>query len=559
MAKNDANFHLKSTYQIRRLIQEDVLVFHYEGIHLKTKERLWIVQFKEDFQTPALVRVLIKRAEALYQLHHPNLFELMDYHYDGRHVYLVYTQQLGLTLLAERIGVGKRVSFQEVKGWASTLLDVYSLFESKGLPAGITLRQLYVTPEGELRVLCPSFHVEVLRDGIEVLSGLEEAVCYPPELLEQGYFTVESDVYMAGVLLYVLFSRRWPYENTIILEEMRKQFLHGPYPFRPVFSSIADQMSQVVAVAMANDPSKRFSSFEAMIEACEGETDILSYSTESSIEAPIMNEIRHNLNKRNIQRTLIWIKRVLMAVAILVAALTIHQFYTNFMMAIPDIAVPNVVGLSQEEATKVLSKDLTPEIGGDRYHHNIPKGHVVETKPTFGIKVKQKRPVKIYLSKGPIQLETPYLIGRSVGQAKSMLQSNMDRLEVVEEVFSPTEEAGVILSQEPSANSALEDGKTIQVTVSKGFPITCQIEPMTQRLTKKAKPSSRVAISFVTMSEWPAMEIKVVLQSGVQTDVLHQQVYEPGSQKNLSFELDAGSVIEVFANETSVLKETIPN
>ena len=82
------------------------------------------------------------------------------------------------------------------------------------------------------------------------------------------------------------------------------------------------------------------------------------------------------------------------------------------MTSIPEVAVPNLMGLTQEEAERIAKEyNLKSHNAGIRFHPNIEEGLVIETKPPAGRVVKENRVIRMYFSKGVGPILVPDLIG----------------------------------------------------------------------------------------------------------------------------------------------------
>jgi len=77
----------------------------------------------------------------------------------------------------------------------------------------------------------------------------------------------------------------------------------------------------------------------------------------------------------------------------------------------PEIAMPNVVGLSKEEAQKEIENvKLKFEIEKEEYNKDVPEGFIISQDPTYMEKfnkVKQGSTVKVVVSKGEEKTTVP--------------------------------------------------------------------------------------------------------------------------------------------------------
>ena len=84
--------------------------------------------------------------------------------------------------------------------------------------------------------------------------------------------------------------------------------------------------------------------------------------------------------------------------------------------------VPAVIGLSEKEARKLLSKnDLEIKVMGEQYSH-LPEGQIVVQNPKENSVVKSGRRIQVWLSRGQNLLQIPSLVGTNLLTAQSLVQ-----------------------------------------------------------------------------------------------------------------------------------------
>src|SRR5690606_15577337 len=130
--------------------------------------------------------------------------------------------------------------------------------------------------------------------------------------------------------------------------------------------------------------------------------------------------------------------------------------------------VPDVVGKSYELAVVDLEqRKMVPE-RRERYDDNMPAGNVLAVEPDVDTEVKPGEKVVVWVSRGKAPITVPNVIGRSVDEAKTVLQ-NMGLFVSVEERESDKPK-GQVLEQSPNDGAGVEPGATITLVVSSGPP-----------------------------------------------------------------------------------------
>jgi beta-lactam-binding protein with PASTA domain len=126
----------------------------------------------------------------------------------------------------------------------------------------------------------------------------------------------------------------------------------------------------------------------------------------------------------------------------------------------PEPVIPDVVGLSQSEATNALL-DAGFRVGMIETEDSAkPAGTVVKQNPVAGNTAPKDTEISIVLSTGIISV--PPVVGFSEAEATALLQ---DAGFQVRTQTQESTQVGVVLSQSPEAGAKLEVGKTVVITV----------------------------------------------------------------------------------------------
>ncbi|MCC6864913.1 MAG: PASTA domain-containing protein [Ignavibacteria bacterium] len=134
------------------------------------------------------------------------------------------------------------------------------------------------------------------------------------------------------------------------------------------------------------------------------------------------------------------------------------------------VKVPSVVGLNFEEAKIKLDNSGLEGLQGDiRYDPSKPIGVVIEQNPPADQVVKDGRRIYLIISGGEQLYDVPNLVGRTLREAKFMLDQR--NLEVQEVEYKPSVQypAGIVLAQIENAGSKVKKDTRIGVIVSTGM------------------------------------------------------------------------------------------
>lgn len=100
-------------------------------------------------------------------------------------------------------------------------------------------------------------------------------------------------------------------------------------------------------------------------------------------------------------------------------------WYISFnFFSVKDVEVPNLIGLSEEEARiKIEPLKLNLEVEGKDYSDS-PEGTIIKMNPEYGIKVKEGSTIKVRISLGQKMVKVPDLTGLDIIDADIILKNN---------------------------------------------------------------------------------------------------------------------------------------
>jgi len=128
--------------------------------------------------------------------------------------------------------------------------------------------------------------------------------------------------------------------------------------------------------------------------------------------------------------------------------------------------VPVTTNMSQQQAR--ISIENTGLVMGNVSEQlsDAPRGLVIATSPPAGTKVELPGTVDIVLSKGPATVNMPDLYGRSVGEARSMVEQIGLRIAGVSRDTSSLQPENTVIRQMPTAGATISAGGAVSLTVS---------------------------------------------------------------------------------------------
>lgn len=549
---------IKSRYEVMELLSEDLVSFAYRGRHKLTQRPVLIWKYKSTYTTPAIIRRLISISETVMSIQDDRLLTMLDYAYDGKFFYTVYEHVEGMQTLESFIKSSSNWDLRILWRISTQLLSVLVKIESKKLVCGsLNLNGIYVTSDGNLKLSRVGIPLEILKHHWDDFDVVEDLMFYPPEFVQYKQYTIRSDIYAYGVLLYLFFSKKWPYKLSLKVDELKKAFLKPQKPFVPAHERVPERVRDIVHVCLSLDPKKRFSGFSELVKSYRGDMPFAPKPVPDDakkVRAVLKRELRGQFLKR-ILSVGYWIAGI---TSLCVMAYFAMTMYTSYLTAIPEKQVPDIVGMTFSQAEEVLDEvGLAGSVVGTRVHPEYPEGTIVETKPPAGRNVKVNRNIRVFLSRGAGPVLVPDLVGRTEQNAMWLLDERGLGAEVSGETFSIQYSKGTIIAQQPTPNTFINPSENIQVVLSKGFPIVMEVKKPRFTFFQEKNNLRRVVIELFVLEEWDSQEVKVMFVRRGKSETIYSDVHNPGESMKLDFELEVGGRVDVYFGQDKAFSQQI--
>ncbi|MGK9369011.1 PASTA domain-containing protein [Melioribacter sp. Ez-97] len=162
------------------------------------------------------------------------------------------------------------------------------------------------------------------------------------------------------------------------------------------------------------------------------------------------------------------IKSSLIILGFVVLFFVIDKIIMPYVVSADEYKVPDVVGLHKNEAVEILKNSkLEPIINRSRYDERYPKDHVIFQNPKPKTIVKEGRKIYLTVSGGLQKVQMPFLINKSVRDARITLERMGLQIDTLIEVESELP-VGTIAEQEYTEGSFIPVGTKVKLKVSIG-------------------------------------------------------------------------------------------
>jgi beta-lactam-binding protein with PASTA domain len=156
----------------------------------------------------------------------------------------------------------------------------------------------------------------------------------------------------------------------------------------------------------------------------------------------------------------------LLFAAFIIMGLTFGYITFNILSFSRTVEVPQITGITLLEANGALSRTgLYLKIEGEDYDPAIAAGKIIRQDIPAGNKIKEKRAIKVVVSKGSRVSSIPFLVNETLNNAEAALLQQGLRIGKIINVHSDSEEKGKIIAQRPEPDEIPAGPITVLVSM----------------------------------------------------------------------------------------------
>ncbi len=252
---------LEKRYRVERRLARGGMSTVYEGTDLRLDRRVAIKVMAEALATdPSFVASFNREARSAARLSHLNVVSVSDQGEDDGFVFLVMELVRGQTLRAVIHENGRLSPEQAFAVLAPTLSGLSAAHRTGLIHRDVKPENILLSRDGVVKVADFGLARAVAGTGTtSVTNGvLLGTVAYlAPEQIERGTADARSDVYAAGIVLYEMLTGKPPYAGDSALSVAYQHVNNDvPLPSRTV-SGIPTAIDELVSSATRRDPAAR--------------------------------------------------------------------------------------------------------------------------------------------------------------------------------------------------------------------------------------------------------------------------------------------------------------
>ena len=534
---------------------QDTILKRYVAVKVLREEFTTDEEFIKRFNT---------EAQSAASLTHPNIVSIYDVGTENNIYYIVMELIQGKTLkeIIDEDGVLPWKWALNVATQIASALEV--AHKNNIVHRDIKPHNIIITEDGVAKVTDFGIAKAVSNSTITAFGTTIGSVHYfSPEHARGGFTDAKSDLYSLGVVMYEMLTGRVPFDADTAVSIALKHMQEKPIEPIKLNPSIPYSVNKIIMKAMEKDLNLRYQSATEMLKDLnmalkdpEGDfvktgSNEMAYTQRIDIPEEALNDNqernRNSKKKKGKIRKFFEEHPAAKIITIILAVILIPVicfFGAQAILSIgsvEDVPLPNFVNMTREEAENTASEaGLQLEIS-EEFNSDVEAGKVISQDPPYldGYTVKENSTVKIVISKGENIKIVPKVIGETVDSATELLKAEELEIEVIEEASS-TVEAGIIIRQEPEADTELNAGETVKVYVSTG---TKQITMVNVVGEKESDAKQRLTeLGF---------EVDIVYEEDTSKDngvVLRQTINEGET-------VDDGSKVILYVNQIVETKE----
>lgn len=416
---------------------------------------------------------------AAASLSHPNIVGIYDVGEEDGIYYIVMEYVQGQTL-KEYINKNGKLKYDETLRIIGQIAMALENAHKNGIvhrdikPHNILITDDHIVKVTDFGIARASSSITMTNTGT-VMGSVHY---FSPEQARGGFIDHRTDIYSLGVVMYEMITGKLPYDAespvTVAIKHIQESLIE-PTGHDP---SIPKAVNDIVLRAMEKDTSKRYQSAREMINDIN---KALASPNSQLYTSPVVDEKTRIIPVEEIDKAIEKEKgktkrksKSSLALKIALGVLTFciiggaTYFTFSKLLVVKDTVVPKLVGLKEEQARKALvDAKLKIEVENEE-GSNVPTGEVIRVNPEEGTTVKENSIVTVTISSGKKMVKVPDVTNQDINFANSMMEQYKLKMGKIEYKNSDTVKNDLIIEQYPLANTEVEEGTEVSISISKG-------------------------------------------------------------------------------------------
>ena len=427
------------------------------------------------------IRRFKREALSVSNLSHPNIVEVYDVGEEDGNYYIVmeYIDGKALKQLLQKRGA---LTLTEVIDIMCQLTDgLAHAHEAYIIHRDIKPQNIMIEDNGLVKITDFGIAMALNSTQLTQTNSVMGSVHYlPPEQANGKGSTVKSDIYSLGILMYELLTGSVPFKGDTAVEIALKHMKEKIPSIRKQNPTIPQSVENIVLKATAKNPKNRYDTVRDMyndlktaldrdnekrlvyeypendLEETKVITPIVKENKKTIIDKPDEEEGETTKTKSDKNKLPIILSIVLLTVLIVLAVI----FLLISKQDVKEVKVPDVVGITTEEAIEKLKKVGLEYTTESEESETVDEGKVIRTEPKAGSSKTKGSTVTIVESSGKEFLLLEDYTGKNYYEVKAKLELSGVKVEMktksVDNASEYKDKEDLIIDQEPKFDSEKE-------------------------------------------------------------------------------------------------------
>ncbi|MCX4590670.1 Stk1 family PASTA domain-containing Ser/Thr kinase [Streptomyces sp. NBC_01549] len=453
-----------------------------------------------------------REAQSAASLNHPAIVAVYDTgedYIEGISIPYIVMEYVDGSTLRELLHSGRRLLPERTLEMTIGILQALEYSHRAGIvhrdikPANVML-----TRNGQVKVMDFGIARAMGDAGMtmtQTAAVIGTAQYLSPEQAKGEQVDARSDLYSTGCLLYELLTVRPPFVGDSPVAVAYQHVREEPQPPSVFDPEITPEMDAIVLKALVKDPDYRYQSADEMrqdIEACldgqpvaataamgsvgyggypdhQATTALRSADAQATSMLPPMNPddggygynnyddrpARRRQQKKSNTSTILL---VVAGALVLIGAILIGKWISSGGgVSNNTVVVPNLVSQTRQDATQ-LAKNAELKVSITKKPcENQKTGNVCDQDPKAGVKATKGDTITLTVSTGAPKVAVPSVLGKSLDEAKTILEGDGYQFQVKLKTQESTEDPNTVLDQSIPLGKEVEKGSPITLTIAK--------------------------------------------------------------------------------------------
>ena len=501
---------LGNRYEIIRKIGDGGMAFVYEAKDKLLNRTVAVKVLRPEFVDDDEFLAKFKReAEAVASLSHQNIVNVYDVGQDGKVHYIVmeYVDGQNLKEIIKNEGTLDEYTALDITKQIAMALGAA---HRKGIiHRDIKPHNILISNDGRV-VKVADFGIAkaVSNSTMTNIGSIIGSVHYfSPEQAKGKFVSNNADLYSLGIVLYEMLIGKVPFRGDSPIS-IALQHINDEIEFTQEEKiAIPQSVRNIIKKLTSKSSDDRYQGADELIEDIEYiekniDLDFIkeydNYATKKIDESEITKAINQNMNKastkidddeededivrrtpkrrnnKNKKEDSPKTKRMLKIAAVVLTLILLAQIFLFAKFFLIGKSQKVEQGITPEFRNLTLSQAerLAEKVGAkvrvrlEEYSTEVEEGKIISQAPQANMPINEGDTITVVISKGNKEVDVPSLVGRTIGEAETILKDAKLNVNYKFE-YSDTYTKDTVISQSPSLGS-IDIGGTVTIVVSKG-------------------------------------------------------------------------------------------